>query len=102
MPRCRQPGQPQPLSRRDLRRGGKAVLKRGFHPPYGEVYLDYAGQRSVRFRAGTDCAPTLLARANKLFDAARREALSAAKLVRLPTLLGEAECAGHDLRCYDA
>jgi len=34
------------------RKGAKAAFKRGFHPPYSEVYLHYAGQRSLRFRVG--------------------------------------------------
>ena len=83
------------------RRGGKAALKAGFHPPYSEVYLHYAGQRSVRFRAGAHCPAKLLAHANKLFDAADGGALRQTRLDALGALLAEAERTGHELRCYD-
>jgi hypothetical protein len=35
------------------RRGGKAALQRGFHPPYSKVYLHYAGERDAS--TGRDC-----------------------------------------------
>jgi superfamily II DNA or RNA helicase len=89
------------LARLAARRGGKAALKRGFHPPYSEVYLNYAGQRSVRFRAGAECPPALLGRATKLFDMALGGVLPTARIDRLPALLADAERAGHELRCYD-
>jgi len=89
------------LARLAARRGGKAALKRGFHPAYSEVYLNYAGQRSVRFRAGAECPPELLARAAKLFDTASGGVLPVSGIDRLPALLAEAERAGHELRCYD-
>ncbi len=110
------------LARLAARRGGRAALKRGFHPPYSEIYLNYAGQRSVCFRAGAECPPALLARASKLFDAgpagaplghqpsAAGEARPgagadgarpASKLDDLPDFLAAAQRAGHEVRCYD-
>ena len=45
------------LARLEARRGGKAALAKGFEPAYSEIWLDYAGARHVRFRAGTLCPP---------------------------------------------
>jgi hypothetical protein len=44
------------LARIGAGRAGRIALKRGWHPPYSEIYLDYADARSVRFRAATDWA----------------------------------------------
>ena len=41
------------LAKLEARRGGKAALARGFEPAYSEIWLDYAGARQMRFRAGT-------------------------------------------------
>ncbi|HEY8707140.1 MAG TPA: SWIM zinc finger family protein, partial [Burkholderiaceae bacterium] len=57
------------LARLEAKRGGRAALARGFQPGFSEVWLDYAGARHVRFRAGTACPPALLAQAKSLFDA---------------------------------
>jgi hypothetical protein len=56
------------LSRIERRRGAKAALRRGYEPPYSEIYLNYADARSVRFHAGTDCPAQLVKHAAALFD----------------------------------
>jgi hypothetical protein len=43
------------LAKLGKKRDGKKALAGGFHPPYSEIHLLYAGERQVRFRAGTDC-----------------------------------------------
>ena len=50
------------------KRGGKAALAGGFQPGYSQIWLDYCGERRVRFHAGADCPGTLLNRAKTLFD----------------------------------
>ncbi|MGK2901103.1 MAG: DEAD/DEAH box helicase [Burkholderiaceae bacterium] len=89
------------LARLESRRGGKAALARGFQPEYSEVWLDYAGARHVRFRAGRSCPPALLARAGELFDASAGWALPWERLDRLDALVGLARDSGHELRCHD-
>jgi len=87
------------LARLAARRGGKAALKRGFHPPYSEIHLRYGAERELRFRAGTDCPPKLARHARELFgDGA---ALAPARMAELDGLLAAAGKADHELRCYD-
>lgn len=89
------------LASLEARRGGKAALARGIQPEYSEIWLDYAGARQVRFRAGKSCPPELLARAEGLFDAAAGWALPRHRLDGLGELLGLAQGSGHELRCHD-
>jgi len=51
------------LGKLEKKHGAKQALAGGFHPPYSEIYLLYAGERQVRFRAGTDCPVSLANRA---------------------------------------
>ena len=88
------------LSKR-CKRAGKAALRNGFAPTYSEIWLDYAGQRQLRFRFGTDCPASLLTQAKTLFDAEANWALRPEKLSQLERLLQAAQDAGHELRCYD-
>ena len=87
------------LARLEARRGGKAALKRGFTPPYSEIYLNYAGARSVRFRAGADCPAALARRAAALFDA--EWTLPQSRFAQFDVFLAAAQKSGHELRCYD-
>jgi superfamily II DNA or RNA helicase len=86
------------LARLAARRGGKAALKRGFTPAYSEVFLHHGGQRTVRFRAGLDCAPALLNRARKLFDAPAGWVLPWARLEALDDFITQARGTAHELR----
>ena len=89
------------LAKLESRRGGKAALARGTEPAYSEIWLDYAGLRQVRFRAGTSCPPALLAQAKQLFDAAAGWALPRDRLDGLDALIRRAQDSGHELRCHD-
>ena len=89
------------LSKLEARRGGKAALARGFEPAYSEIWLDYAGARQVRFRAGSLCPPVLLKQAKSLFDVDADWALPLHRLNELERLLQAARKSGHELRCYD-
>jgi superfamily II DNA or RNA helicase len=89
------------LARLQSRRGGKAALARGFQSEYSEIWLDYAGAREVRFRAGTGCPTALQAQAGNLFDAAAGGALLQHRLDGLEPLMRAASVGGHELRCHD-
>ena len=89
------------LARLEAKRGGRAALARGFQPGFSEIWLDYAGARQVRFRAGATCPPALLAQAKSLFDAHAGWALPWNRLDGLEPLLQAAQHSGHELRCHD-
>ncbi len=89
------------LSRLEAKRGGKTALKRGFTPPYSEIYLNYAGTRSVRFRTGADCPATLGRRAAALFDRAAGGTLPKSRFAQFDAFLAAAQKSGHEVRCYD-
>ena len=89
------------LAKLARKRGAKAALASGFAPAYSEIWLDYAGARRVRFRAGTLCPPTLQKQAGQWFDAAAGWTLPRDRLAGIEALLQSAQAAGHELRCYD-
>ena len=89
------------LARLTRKRGAKAALARGFEPAYSEIWLDYAGTRQVRWRAGKVCPAGVLQQAGRLFDAAAGWALPWDRLGGLEDLLRAAAEAGHELRCHD-
>jgi len=86
------------LAKLSARRGGKAALARGFVPPYSEVFLHHVGQRTVRFRPGSDCPRPLLARARKLFDADAEWVLPPSRLGELDDFIAKAGSVAHELR----
>ncbi len=89
------------LARLARKRGARAALARGFEPEYSEIWLDYAGARHVRFRAGSGCPAELLRRALQVFDASAGWALPWDRLDALEALLRAAAHSGHELRCHD-
>ena len=89
------------LAKLQAKRGGKAALQRGFQPTYSEIWLDYAGERRVRFSAGSECPPALLAQAKSLFDADANWALRESQQGELETMRQAAQKSGHELRCHD-
>ncbi|MGB6451466.1 MAG: DEAD/DEAH box helicase [Steroidobacteraceae bacterium] len=89
------------LGKLEKKPGGRKALAQGFHPPYSEIYLQYDGERRVRWRAGTGCPPTLRRRAERLFNGSPAGVLPIAYFSKLGTFLEEARKAGHELRCYE-
>jgi SNF2-related domain len=88
------------LAKLRRKRDARKALAGGFHPPYSEIYLLYAGERQVRFRAGTDCPGSLAKSARKLFDGSLTGVLSVENFGKLDGFLASAQQRGHDLRCY--
>ncbi len=88
------------LPRLERKRGGRAALRKGFRPPYSEIYLRYGAQRTVHFRPGDRCPPQLRSAAARVFDANAGWSLPPERFSRLDALLAQARN-GHELRVYD-
>lgn len=88
------------LAQLEKKRGAKAAFARGWHPPFSELYLRNNGGRAIYFRAGTDCPPTLLKTAGRLFDMAQGGLLAQDKGGELDRFMAAAAQSGHDLRAY--
>ena len=78
------------LGKLEKKPGGRKALAQGFRPPYSEIYLQYDGERRVRWRAGTGCPPTLRRRAERLFNGSPAGILPIAHFPKLGTFLEEA------------
>ena len=89
------------LARIEARRGGKAALERGHSTPFSEIYLHYAGARSVRLRTGVECPSSLVKRARTLFNPAEGWTLPPSEFQKLDAFLAAAHKERHDVRCYD-
>jgi superfamily II DNA or RNA helicase len=89
------------LGRLEKKRGAKKALTNGFAPPYSEIYLRYGGERSVHFRAGTECPAKLLRNAAQVFDGADHWRLDPSSFGRLDSFIARAGKSGHELRCYE-
>jgi len=89
------------LGKLEKKRDAREALARGFRPPYSEIYLQYGGERQVRFRAGTSCPASLARKARELFDGSPDGALPVEKFGDLARYLASARRSGHDLRCYE-
>lgn len=89
------------LGKIETQRGAKSAFKRGFRPDYSELYLDYAGARRVRFRAGAACSAALCDLAKSIFDADSGNGLAPERYAMLPEFLALAHAAGDELRCRD-
>ena len=89
------------LGKLEKKRGGKRALAVGFKPPYSEIYLQYSGERQVRFRPGTGCPPSLVKRGADLFSGPPAGSLPVANFPKLETFLADAQKSGHELRCYE-
>lgn len=89
------------LATLEKKRGAKSAFVRGYHPPFSELYLRNDGARSIHFRTGTDCPPSVLKAAGLLFDGTRGWVLPPEKFVELEQFLLAVATSGHELRAYD-
>lgn len=81
-------------------KGAKKAFREGYAPPYSEVYLGYGLKREVRFKAGKDAPPELLALAGDYFDRSGR--LKEDRLLGFHRFLDAVpQGNGHEVRCYD-
>jgi superfamily II DNA or RNA helicase len=83
------------------KRGAKAAFKRGYMPPFSELFLRNDGRRSVHFRAGTDCPAAVEEAASGLFDAANEGMLLDERYDDLDPFITAAHECGCELRAYD-
>ena len=89
------------LAHLEKKRGARSALKRGWQPPYSELFLRYQGRRGVHFAAGSDCPASVLQAASGLFDAGQDGLLAEDRFDALEPILQLASEAGHELRVYD-
>ena len=80
---------------------GQAALGRGFAGSFSELFLDYAGQRRVRLRLGSDFPTELRPAVDRLFDPASGWQLSPERFAYLPEFIESVRAAAHELRCQD-
>ena len=89
------------LAKLARRRGAKAAFARGYQPAFSELYLRNDGNRTIHFRAGTDCPVGLSRSAAALFDATQGWRLSEDRFDKIARFVTLAARAGHELRAYD-
>jgi superfamily II DNA or RNA helicase len=89
------------LSQLQRKRGAKAAFARGYRPVFSELYLRYEQERTVHFRAGTDCPATVIKAAAALFDESRCWLLPEDRFEDLGRFLSAVAKTGHELRAYD-
>src|SRR5260370_41735696 len=89
------------LARLPKKRGAKTAFARGYQPAFSELYLRNEGKRTVHFRVGTDCPPTVREAAAGLFDADHNGMLPKDSLGELEHFITMAAKSGHELRAYD-
>jgi superfamily II DNA or RNA helicase len=80
------------------RPGAKAVIKRGYHPPFTELYLRYGVDRHVMVRLGSAISPTAAARAAKFLDG---NVLRSDKVEQFDELLSILRKDDHEVRVHE-
>jgi SNF2 family DNA or RNA helicase len=87
------------LGKLERKRERLSALRKGYHPPYSEVYLRYGVKREVAFKAGTDCPSTLKALADRYFDS--KGILRPELFKRFPEFVKKVQAASHEVRMYE-
>lgn len=85
------------LSRLEPRHG--RALRRGYLPPFAEVYVRYGAQRTIVFSPGEGCPAELRKLAGRYFDP--DGALKTDAVAGFDRFVQEARKIGHELRLYD-
>lgn len=87
------------------RRGARSAFRLGYQPAFSELWLHYGEQRSVHWRAGTQCPAPLQALAAGLFDLADGARLPHDQLLQLDEFIHKArklaESLGHELQVHE-
>ena len=89
------------VSRLAKKRGTTAAFRRGYQPPFSELYLRNDGRRSLHFRAGTECPPAVVDEARRLFDATDAWRLPLERLGTLDGFVADLANSGHEFRFHD-
>jgi ERCC4-related helicase len=89
------------LAQLEKKRGAKTAFVRGYHPPFSELYLRNDGGRMIHLRIGTDCPPTVVKVAARLFDESRGWVLQVDRFGELERFVAAVAKSGHELRAYD-
>ncbi len=89
------------LAALEKKRGAKSAFARGYHPPFSELYLRNDAGRTIHFRPGMDCPPSVLEAADLLFDEACGWVLPQEKFGELERFVAAVAKSGHELRAYD-
>ncbi|MBN1200188.1 MAG: DEAD/DEAH box helicase [Bacteroidales bacterium] len=76
-----------------------AILDKGYLPPYTSVYLNYAAQRTVKLRIGTEASEKYKALASHYFD--KDLALLPEACAHFEHFLALARAIHPDFRCYE-
>lgn len=95
------------LSRLEGKRGAKTALKRGYRPPYSELFLQPGNPRSLRLSLGSEMPESLLELVRDIFrvDSGRdgeRYVLNAERIASVEHFVGSCGKLGHELRIDDA
>ena len=77
----------------------RAMLAKGYTPPFSEVYLHYGPQRKVVFATGTEAPKGLVKLAEEFFD--DNWVLRSESFEKFGQFLRRARRFKHDVRCYD-
>lgn len=91
------------LARLERRRGAKAVLTRGLHPPYSELLLQPGNPRTLRLYPGSGAPPAVRKMAQQLFrvepaQGTQRLVLDAQHAGRVEEFAALCRKRGHELR----
>ena len=89
------------LARLTKKRGAKAAFARGYQPAFSELYLRNDSERTIHFRAGTECPARVLKAAADLFDKPSGWRLPESRFDALGRFLASTAGTGHELRAYD-
>ncbi len=87
------------LASLERKRGGAAILRAGFRPPYSEVFLQYGARREVRLRLGEESPPESVQLTARYFGA--DGLLLPEAFASFEAFLAEAGRLDLDLRCRD-
>lgn len=87
------------LATLERKRGGKTALRKGYHPPFSEVYLEYGPQRRVCFGRGTLFPAEMNTLVLQYFDT--EHVLRSNKIKQFEVFMRELSRHNHEVRVYD-
>jgi len=95
------------LARLERKRGARTALKRGFLPPYSELFLQQGNPRTLRLRPGSEAPESVLELAHGIFRiesdrGGERYLLDADRVERIDRFIKLCTKLGHELRIEEA